>query len=146
MIMGDRSARKKDVYMFLVVGGALVAIAFLLNWVFGPWSWRAWEASNVLHIVGGAYAFYFIRALFILTRERHRIATSRNFEALLFIAGAVIMGVIWEWYELGVDRYQFLVLGEPSMMTYADNIGDLLFDAAGAAVAAIIFLRRGKQN
>ncbi len=136
----DNQISKKKIYIFFIVGGAIVATAYLFGWILGD-TWMGWWVANVLHFIGGFYAFFFVRATFLYTKLLHQTSTKFWMEIILFIAGALILGVFWEWYELAVDRYQLFVMGEPSIMTYADNIGDLIIDTLGAAVAARVHFR-----
>lgn len=134
--MPERAALKKKIVFMLFLGGAIVATSFLVGLVFGVATWKAWWIANFLHLSGGAYAFYFTRAVFYYTKPYHKTTTTPWMEIIFFVAGAIVLGVWWEWYELLVDRYHVIILGEQSIMTYADNIGDLVIDATGALVAA----------
>ena len=129
-------SRKKIFFLFLA-GGTIVATTFVVGLVFGVATWTSWWIANFLHLIGGAYAFYFTRAIFYYTRPYHKTSAAPWMETIFFVAGAIVLGVWWEWYELAIDRYHVLVLGERSIMTYADNIGDLVIDALGAAAAAL---------
>ena len=119
-----------------------MATAFVVGSVFVEESWIGWWFANVMHFLGGFYAFFFVRACFLYTKSRHQIEAPPLTEIMLFIAGALIMGVFWEWYQLLVDRYRVFIEGLPSVMTYADNIGDLITDTAGAIVAGIYVWKR----
>lgn len=129
-----------------MVGGAIVATTFIVARVFGESApWIHWWIANILHFGGGFYAFFFIRVVFLYTKHKHQISAPPAIEIVLFIAGALVMGVAWEWFELALDRYRVFIEMKPSLMTYADNIGDLITDTAGAILAGIIVWRR-KQN
>lgn len=129
----------------LILGGGIVVTDFIAVRLLGIATWNAWWASNFFHTLGGAYAFFFTRAIYLRTLPYHKTATHPWMEILMFIAGAVVLGVMWEWLELIVDRYHVLILGRRSVMTYADNIGDLAFDALGAFVAAVTFMKYGRK-
>ncbi len=131
---------------FLVMGGAIVAADFVAVRILGIGSWGAWWTSNFFHTLGGAYAFFLIRAVYIRTHPYHRTITHPWMEILIFILGAVTLGVMWEWLELIVDRYRVLILMQRSVMTYADNIGDLAFDALGAIAAGFYVLRQQRRG
>ncbi len=115
----------------------MVGAAFLTGKFLGFGSWEAWWISNLLHFLGGAYAFFFTRAVFLYTKPRHQISARASIEILFFIAGALILGVFWEWFEFALDRYRVLAAGELSLMTYPDTIGDLILDTLGAVIAGI---------
>ena len=129
----------------LVWGSIILAAAYAANF-FIPDPWVHWAIANVFHVAGGAYAFFFVRAVFLYTAPSHQTRATWWMELLIFAGGALIIGVFWEWCELLIDRYKLFILREPSIMTYADNIGDLLFDAIGAATAAYFFRKHGKRK
>lgn len=132
----------KQIYILLIIGGAIVAATFLVGLIFGVATWESWWISNFLHFIGGAYAVFFVRELFNLAKTRHQILVPRWMEVLIFICGAIVLGVLWEWFEFAIDRYRVLIMGKPSLMTYADNIGDLIIDAVGAILVGLYFIRK----
>ncbi len=133
---------RKNIYGLLAVGGLIVATTFFVGWYFGIGTWEAWWVANALHFIGGAYAFFFVRAVFYVTRPYHKINAAPWAEIFLFVAGALILGVFWEWFEFVIDRYRVLIVGKESLMTYADNIGDLIIDTLGALLAASYFFKK----
>lgn len=142
----DKQAIRK-IYFLLVIGGAIVALTFLVGQVLGESApWTHWWIANVLHFSGGFYAFFFVRAVYLYTKSRHQISAPPLTELMLFIAGALILGVFWEWFELLLDRYRVFIEMKPSFMTYADNIGDLIIDFLGAIVASIYFWKRKSKE
>lgn len=132
----------KKIYFLLLIGGLIVAATFVVGLVFGVSTWEAWWVSNFFHFLGGMYAFFFVRAVFYYTRPYHKITAASWAEVFLFVAGALILGVLWEWFEFVLDRYRVIIAAKPSLMTYADNIGDLIVDTLGAFVAAYIYGRK----
>lgn len=116
-----------------------MAATFLVGLILGVGTWESWWIANGLHFIGGAYAFFFVRAVYEYTRDRHKISAPRGVEIILFIVGALVLGVLWEWFEFVLDRYRVLIAGKESLMTYADNIGDLAVDTFGALVAAYFY-------
>lgn len=114
-----------------------MSTTFFVGWYFGIGTWEAWWVANAIHFVGGAYAFFFVRAVFYYTKPYHRTTVALWMETALFIAGALILGVFWEWFEFILDRYRVFIAGEPSLMTYADNIGDLIIDFLGSVVVGV---------
>jgi hypothetical protein len=140
----DEQYRRK-IYFLLVVGGAIVATTFVVGLLFGDRTWTSWWIQNVLHFLGGFYAFFFVRTYFLYTKAKHQIEAPPLTEIILFMAGALIMGVFWEWFELLLDRYRVFIEMKPSVMTYADNIGDLVTDTLGAIVAGIYVWKRKPQ-
>ncbi len=109
-------------------------------------TWIWWWVSSVFHFIGGIYAFFLVRAVFQFTGKYHRTKTQPWMEIVIFILGALAVGVLWEWYELAVDRYNVFIRHRASIATYADNIGDLVTDFLGALTAGIYlaFKRKGE--
>lgn len=134
----------KKIYWLLGIGGAIVAATFWVAWIFGIGTLEAWWIANLLHFGGGAYAFFFVRAVFYYTRPYHKISAASWAEISLFVVGALVLGVLWEWLEFVLDRYRVLIAGKESLMTYADNIGDLAIDTFGALVSAYFYGRERK--
>lgn len=136
--MGNKNDLRKKIYILLFIGGLIVAANGAVSYlIFGPASWNAWRVANGAHFIGGLYAFFFLRAIFEYTKETHQIKAPPAVEFVLLVMGALMLGLFWEWFEFAIDRYQVLILGRRSVMTYADNIGDLIIDALGATAAAI---------
>lgn len=143
--MAEEQRLLKKIYWLLFWGGCFVVLAYTPTFFFDPaTSWTLWWIDNGFHMLGGAYAFFFSRALWRYAKLHYQIVMPPGGEVLIWIAGALIIGVFWEWYELIVDRYEVFILRVPSIMTYADNIGDLAFDTFGALVAAALLRYRSK--
>ena len=140
--MEDGASFRKRIFILLVIGGAIVAATFLVGLILGIGTWEAWWISNFLHLLGGAFAVFFVRELFNLAKARHQILVPRWMEFMILVGGALILGVFWEWFEFALDRYRVLIVGKPSFMTYADNIGDLIIDFLGAVAAGLYLWKR----
>ncbi len=132
----------KNIYKLLALGGLIYFTAYyIINYFLDPYPWSAWWVANVFHTLGGAYAFFFTRAVFQYATHNSKLEIPRWLEVSIFVAGALVLGVFWEWYELIIDRYEVFVLHLPSIMTYADNIGDLAFDALGGLISVWFYLK-----
>lgn len=143
--MLGNNIKLKKIYILLGIGGVLFLVSNRLSIFVDPFSWSGWWAANVLHTLGGAYVFFFSRAVWIYAKSFYKIEAPRGAEILFWIGGALILGVFWEWYELIIDRYEVWVLRKNSLMTYADNMGDLVFDLGGALLAGIYFWKSKKN-
>ncbi len=130
--------------ILFLIGGLIVAATFMVGLVWGVGTWESWWISNVFHFVGGGYAVFFVRELFGLAKMRYEIIVPRWLQMAIFIGGAIVLGVFWEWFEFAIDRYTVLVIGKDSIMSYADNIGDLIIDFFGATVAGV-YLWKSKR-
>lgn len=138
----DEKKLLKRIYILLAIGGLFVIFIETVGAIMDNTTYKAWWVANLFHTIGGAYAFIFTRAVFQYYKFRSGDNFPPKFEVLIFIGGALILGVFWEWYELIMDRYRLFILGIPSIASYADNIGDLAFDTFGALIAALFFGRK----
>jgi len=134
----------RRIYILLAIGGLFVIFIRIVGLMMDNATYFAWWVANFFHTIGGFYAFIFTKAVFQYYKSRNKIVFPSGLEFFILIGGAIILGVFWEWYELILDRYELLVLGLPSVASYADNIGDLAFDALGALIAAIFYGRHLK--
>ena len=78
MTQRDRRPERTQIYSFLVLGGILVAAAFASAAYFGPTTREAWAAANILHVLGGAYAFFFSRELFRMLYPEYQTALPKS--------------------------------------------------------------------
>jgi len=117
-------------------------MTFVVNAVWGYGAWSAWAVSNILHATGGAFAFVFLRAVWRATEPYHETQIKSWMKIIIFVSGALVMGVLWEWYEFLWDRYYVWIKGRHSLMMYLDTIGDLMLDTVGALIAAAIYKKR----
>jgi len=135
--------------LLLFLGSIIVLFSCLVDYYFSPTSsWTGWWIANVFHVLGGIYAFFFVRALYHLTEKYHKTTTTFWFEIIIFAGGALILGVLWEWYEF-VFIYKFGTssLSQLSVTTYIDTILDLVFDAVGILfVSVYLFIKNGKNK
>lgn len=135
----------RRIYILLAIGGLFVIFFQAVGLLMDNTTYFAWWIANFFHTVGGAYAVIFMRAIFQYRQSQNKIILPLGFEILIFIGGAIILGVFWEWYELILDRYRLFVLGIQSIASYADNIGDLAFDMLGALIVGVyLFFKSSK--
>lgn len=135
----------KKVVNLLFLGAGIVFLSYASASFFDITTLTWWWISNVFHFVGGIYAFFLVRAIFRYTEKYHRTQAPFWMEIVIFILGALAVGVLWEWYELAIDRYNVFIRHRASIMTYAENIGDLITDSLGAISAGIyLVLKRRK--
>lgn len=131
----------KKFIILLFLGGAIVLFSYLISGYFGLESRQVWLISNVLHFLGGAYAFFFVGSVFNITKKYHNTVTSPLFKALFFVFGALALGVLWEWYELIFIYWdKAFILNKQSALIYVDTMGDLALDLAGALSAGFYSL------
>lgn len=130
---------KKNIYVLFAAGGLAVIFSESFYLFADPYSDLGWWVAAVLHTLGGAYAFFFSRAVWQYAKTIYKIEIPHAVEIIIWVGGALVLGVFWEWYEFVIDRFMVLALRKDSLMTYADNIGDLLLDFGGALLAGIYF-------
>ncbi|OGD30520.1 hypothetical protein A2833_02745 [Candidatus Azambacteria bacterium RIFCSPHIGHO2_01_FULL_44_55] len=136
----------KKVINLLFLGVATVFLSYASASFLDITTWTWWWISNIFHFAGGIYAFFLARAIFRSTERYHRTQALFLMEIVIFILGALAVGVLWEWYELAVDRYNIFIRHKASIMTYADNIGDLITDFLGALTAGIYLAFKRKRE
>lgn len=135
---------KKNIIL-LFLGGAIVLFSYLTGNYFGLESRQVWLISNILHFLGGIYAFFFVNSLFDISKKYHNIKTLPQVEALFFIAGALALGVMWEWYEFFFIYWdKVFILNKQSALVYVDTISDLALDFFGALLAGFYYSFRRK--
>lgn len=131
---------KKFITLFLL-GGAIVLFSYLTGYYFGLESHTVKWISNSLHFLGGMYAFFFTASVFTVTKKYHNTITAPVMEALIFILGALALGVLWEWYELIFIYWdKAFILNKQSALIYVDTMSDLFLDLLGALLAGFYYL------
>lgn len=135
-------------FLFLLFFGVIIVIfSYWAAYYFGPSSWTGWWVANVLHFLSGIYAFFFVRSCYYLTEKRHRTTTAFLFKIIIFVGGALILGVIWEWYEfIFTFKYGALARSQLSVTTYIDTMTDLMFDLFGALLAGVYLIIKNGKN
>lgn len=108
-------------------------IAFLLADKF-HFFFSFWWFDIPMHFIGG-FASGLV-SLFIL--KVFRIKETKQIPFL--IAGILLIGVLWELFEVGVDTIIFkMPTTAPSVI---DSLSDLCFDIAGGIVAVWMYFKR----
>lgn len=121
--------------------------SFLFGWYFGLTSLFSWWFANGLHFLGGIYAFFFIRFVFNSTYKYHKTETAFLMKIIIFSGGALILGVLWEWYEfIFIYQYGAFGLSPKGITVYSDTITDLMFDLLGAALAGVYLIVKNGKN
>lgn len=136
-MINERFLYLKRIYILLALGGFIFLVSSAIQVRLGILTWNAWWVSNGFHILGGIYAFFLVRALFIYAIDSSHLDIPRWFKLSIFIGGALVLGVFWEWYEFIIEIYSVWFLGKEPMLTYMDTMGDLLFDTLGALLACL---------
>ncbi len=116
-----------------------IAVVFLVHIVGLLSGWyQSWLQMDVLmHGLGGLAMG--LLGLALLTNAEDKLAF---WQKAIFVVGfAVLVGVIWEFMEYGVEHYQLIygVAWEP--LTLSDTLADLTNDLIGAFLS-LIFLKR----
>lgn len=71
---------------------------------------------------------------------------------LIALTASLLFGVVWEFFGFGVERFYMSEVAFKSFAAlrvgFADSLGDILSDAAGALLAAlsVIVILRWKKN
>ena len=136
-------------FIFLLfLGGIIVLASFLFGRYFGLTSLVSWWLANSIHFIGGVYAFFFTKFVFNLTIKYHKTETAFLMKVVIFVGSALILGVLWEWYEfIFIYRYGTFGLSPKGISVYSDTMTDLMFDLLGALSAGIyLILKNGKNK
>lgn len=135
-------------FLFLVfLGGLIVLASFLFDRYSNLTPLTNWWVANSFHFFGGIYAFFFIRFVFNYTRKYHKTETMFLMKIIIFAGGALILGVLWEWYEfIFVYRYEAFSLSPKGIAVYFDTVTDLMFDLLGALSAGIYLIIKNGKN
>ena len=135
-------------FLFLLfLGGLIVLASFLFGWYFGLTSLSDWWLANSLHFIGGIYAFFFAKFVFNFTHEYHKTETAFLMKIIIFTGSALILGVLWEWYEfIFIYQYETFRLFSKGITLYSDTITDLMFDLLGALSAGIYLIVKNGKN
>ncbi len=137
----------KKFLLLLFLGAVIVVLANLAAYYFGPASWTGWWVASIFHFLGGVYAFFFVRSLYRLTEKRHKTTTVFLFKIIIFAGGALVLGVIWEWYEfIFIYNYGALARSQLTITTYSDTITDLMFDLLGALSSSVYLIVKNGKN
>ena len=96
-----------------------------------------------LHVFGGAAIVWLLLHVHqAVTGGAEMARLPRWYVACWLVAGAVFVGVAWEWYEF-VRWMTF----DPGMdLTLADTLKDLCMDTVGAWAAALAFVPKQKTR
>jgi|SRR3989344_201128 len=129
----------KKFFILLFLGGIIVLSSYLVGYYFGAEPRLVWRISNALHFLGGIYGFFFIHSVFEITKKYHNIVTTPLAKTIVFIFGALVLGVLWEWYELFFIYWNSSLLMAKGNGVYLDTMGDLAFDSLGAILAGFYY-------
>ena len=123
------------ILIFIVHGWALASSAYFYIW------WL----DSILHFSGGFWLAAL--AIFILiSREKIYSFEHPLFLFLIIISLVALMGVLWEFFEYGLDLILERVGTEAALQPGAkDTIFDLFFDLTGGILAQLIFRKRARR-
>lgn len=126
----------RSIYLSIGIGLFLFLLAYFLV-IFTPLDRAFWWYDDAMHVTGGIWAAFFSVSVFIEWQRRGFISFQSRFVYVTCIIAFVFMiGVVWEWYEFGLDEYFIRRYGNPRQMELLDTLGDLASDVTGA----ILFL------
>lgn len=138
----------KKLFILLFLGGIIALFSYLAGYYLGTESRAAWRINNILHFLGGVYAFFFVGSVFDITKKYHNTAAAPLMRSIIFVLGALFLGVLWEWYELFFIYWKDILSSLKSNPIYIDTMGDLALDLSGALLAGFyyIFIKNGKNK
>ncbi|KKT39663.1 hypothetical protein A2W54_01625 [Candidatus Giovannonibacteria bacterium RIFCSPHIGHO2_02_43_13] len=104
-----------------------------------------WWFDIIMHFLGGFWIYISARTL-IKYFNFNMIGEHDGFYSfIIFIGFVALTGVLWEFFELVLDRY--LIHNGYSFLpgVYEDTLSDLFFDLLGGTIAFLIYLYIGKK-
>lgn len=135
----------RSIYLSFGFGLFLFLLAYFLV-IFTPLDRMFWWYDDAMHTIGGIWAAFFSASVFAEWRRRGFVAfQSCIVYAACIIAFVFMIGVVWEWYELGRDEYFILHYGNPRQMELLDTLGDLGSDVLGAILLLLVLRIRKKS-
>jgi hypothetical protein len=119
----------KEIFLLALVVAVLhnVAISLSFYWLF-PWF------DIMMHFLGGLWSGLFIVWLVIWQKNNYDFSLKKYL--ILGLAGALIIGTIWELFEL-VTKLTFL---ETNFIT--DTILDFIMDSIGGLIAGFYSFKK----
>ncbi len=133
--------RPKKIFLF--------AIIFLI-FIFHAWGlyssayYYVWWLDNLLHLAGGFW-LGLLAIYFISEQESDFNGYPEAFLFLIIISFSALGGILWEFFEFGLDTISInrgLML---SQLGVADTMSDLFLDISGAFAASLL-LRISRKN
>ncbi len=133
---------------FLVLFLYFIFLLHILASVFG-WYDSIKYFDSFHHFLGGAWIFLFSAYYWFRFGVNIENGFYKKITFLfLGISLACLFGVLWEFFEFGLDQYSLLkygVLGG-NQANLQDTMSDLFFDILGAVIAGFAYLPLLKEN
>jgi len=118
---------------------SLIIFIAVANWVANKFAlyWRIWWLDMAMHFLGGLWVGATGLVIYYLFRRKHEHVFTLQLKQIFIIAilFSAVVGVGWEVFEFGLDR--FLAAGLQGGI--ADTASDLLMDIIGSIVGAYLF-------
>lgn len=118
----------------------LIVIIFALNYGAMLFFWYStiWWFDMPMHFLGGFWLGLTALWIYFYARKTPRVGVTAMKTLLLGLSFVLIVGVGWEIFEIGVDRFITLM-----PFNRLDTASDIFFDLAGGSVAVLYMMRRG---
>ena len=97
-----------------------------------------WWFDIPMHIMGGLWVALTSMVIYYHLGWIHRHDRSLSFVVTAMLATTLVIGIFWEVFEFSVEH--FVKLNDNGVF---DTLKDLLDDMIGAALASVIFIKRG---
>ena len=136
-LIQERIAHKKKIFLARLLW--LILFIFFLNFFatfFFSWYWTIWWFDMFMHFLGGLWISSMAIWLYLYSRLFKRMRGQKIISIALFsFLAIVILGLLWELFEFGVDT--FITIKQQNI---SDTLSDLLFDLLGGMLGTLYFL------
>ena len=139
LFIGTKWLTKRLYYELPITFEVLILLFIYLTLYVGDghlvyWRWGWYDI--VAHFLAGV-ALGFVGFLMIyIAMLRQKVFLPAFYAGLFAFSFSVMVGVLWEFFEIGMDTYFGTTMVKGS--GYDDIIGDLLGDTAGALLASVV--------
>lgn len=125
-------------FVILVFVGIFVAWGFTMIY---EWHFHYWWVDNILHFTGGFWIF--LVAQHFAEHYGNKISGEHKniITFVIFISFVVFVGVLWEFFELVLDRYIVESGFTYLKRVFEDTLTDLLMDMFGGVTGFLLYFK-----
>ncbi len=123
------------ILVFITILGVLNTVA-----MYEMWYAKIPNLDSVMHVAGGFFVGLSALYLYFVSGYVRALHEHGIFALALSLLAATFVGVLWEFFEYGMDQYR-LSEGLPSMFQpgVGDTMADFSFDMVGGVLAWFLY-------